>query len=415
MADDTPTLYEWAGGTDAFLRLCDAFYARVTRDDLLRPLFARMEPMHARYVATWPAEVFGGPATYTTDHGGYPGRPSCRRHRYRTGMGEWHRRTGDDGRMLTLADVLAARDTIARHLPPTPMWSYPMLDTQVGATVHVKHENVQPVGAFKVRGGLHLLATMSPEDRSRGLVTYSTGNHAQSLAYAGRVFGVATTVVMPAAASPTKAETVRALGGAVVLQGADLEAAQRHAEELAVSAGSRLVSPGDTPELLAGVGTVALEIFEAQPDLDALLVPVGSGTGASAACVVARELAPRCRVIGVQSAASPAGHDSWVAGECLRRPNRTRVDGLATGRGYEVPQRLLRELLADFLLVTDEQIADAQRLLARHAHTLAEGAGAAALAGLLSRPELFAGRRVAVVCSGGNANPMEIAALAAIA
>jgi threonine dehydratase len=315
--------------------------------------------------------------------------------------------------MLTLADVLAARDTIARHLPPTPMWSYPMLDAQVGATAYVKHENMQPVGAFKVRGGLHLLATMSPEDRSRGLVTYSTGNHAQSLAYAGRVFGVATTVVMPAAASPTKAEAVRALGGTVVLQGADLEAAQRHAEDLAASSGSRLVSPGDTPELLAGVGTVALEIFEAQPGLDALLVPVGSGTGASAACVVARELAPRCRVIGVQSAASPAGHDSWVAGACQRRPNRTRVDGLATGRGYEVPQRLLRELLADFLLVTDEQITDAQRLLARDAHTLAEGAGAAALAGLLSRPDLFAGRRIGVVCSGGNANATEIAALAA--
>jgi threonine dehydratase len=293
------------------------------------------------------------------------------------------------------------------------MWSYPMLDAQVGATAYVKHENMQPVGAFKVRGGLHLLATMSPEDRSRGLVTYSTGNHAQSLAYAGRVFGVATTVVMPAAASPTKAEAVRALGGTVVLQGADLEAAQRHAEDLAASSGSRLVSPGDTPELLAGVGTVALEIFEAQPGLDALLVPVGSGTGASAACVVARELAPRCRVIGVQSAASPAGHDSWVAGACQRRPNRTRVDGLATGRGYEVPQRLLRELLADFLLVTDEQITDAQRLLARDAHTLAEGAGAAALAGLLSRPDLFAGRRIGVVCSGGNANATEIAALAA--
>ncbi len=220
-------------------------------------------------------------------------------------------------------------------------------------------------------------------------------------------------MVMPVAASPAKADAVRALGGTVLLQGADLEAAQRHAEDLAAASGSRLVSPGDTPELLAGVGTVALEILEAQPELDVLLVPVGSGTGASAACVVARDLAPRCQVIGVQSAASPAAHDSWVAGECLRRPNHTRVDGLATGRGYEVPQRLLRELLNDFLLVTDAQIADAQRLLAGHAHTLAEGAGAAPLAGVLSRPDLFAGRRVAVVCSGGNANATEIAALAA--
>jgi threonine dehydratase len=174
------------------------------------------------------------------------------------------------------------------------------------------------------------------------------------------------------------------------------------------------VSPGDTPELLAGVGTVALEIFEAQPDLDLLVVPVGSGTGASAASVVARELAPHCRVIGVQSAASPAAHDSWRAGSCVRRPNRTRVDGLATGRGYDLPQRLLRELLADFLLVTDERIAEAQRLLATDAHTLAEGAGAAGLAAVLSRPDLFAGKRAAFVCSGANATSAEIAALGGI-
>jgi threonine dehydratase len=313
--------------------------------------------------------------------------------------------------VLTFDDVLAARVTVARHLPPTPMWSYPLLNARVGATVFVKHENVQPVGAFKVRGGLHLLASMAPQDRSRGLVTYSTGNHAQSLAYAGQVFGVATTVVMPAVANPGKAAAVRALGGTVVLHGPDLEASQRHAEELAASTGARLVSPGDTPELLAGVGTIALEILEAEPDLDVLVVPIGSGTGASAASVVARRLAPQCRVVGVQSASSPAAHDSWRAGQCVRRPNRTRVDGLATGRGYDLPQQVLRELLADFLLVTDEQITHAQAVLASHAHTLAEGAGAAGLAALLSRPDLFAGKRVAFVCTGANATAAEIAAL----
>ncbi|MEU7902073.1 pyridoxal-phosphate dependent enzyme [Actinoplanes sp. NPDC049118] len=312
---------------------------------------------------------------------------------------------------LSFADVAAARDVVYRHLPPTPMWSYPLLDAAVGATVFVKHENVQPVGAFKVRGGFTLLEAMSPAERARGTVSYSTGNHAQSMAYASAAYGAPCRVVMPESASPAKAEATAALGAEVILHGPDLETAQRHAEHLAESTGARLISPGDTRELLAGVGTLYQEILEAEPDLDAVLVPIGSGTGAGAAAVVARKLAPRCRVIGVQSDASRAAYDSWKSGELVKRPNRTRVDGLATGRGFDLPQRLLREGLSDFLLVTDDEIIKAQRLMATRAHTLAEGAGAAALAGVLSRPDEFAGKRVAVVCTGGNANAAELAAL----
>ncbi|WP_233601162.1 MULTISPECIES: threonine/serine dehydratase [Micromonospora] len=313
--------------------------------------------------------------------------------------------------LLTFADVLAAQDLLAGQLPATPMWSYPALDAVAGATVHVKHENVQPVGAFKVRGGLTLLAGLPAEQRERGLVTYSTGNHAQSIAYASATFGAPCTVVMPATASAEKVRALRALGATAILHGPDLAAAQRHAEQLAAAADALLVSPGDTPALLAGVGTLYVEIFTARPDLDAVVVPVGSGTGAAAACLVAAKLAPHCRVIAVQSAASPAAYDSWRAGTGVERPNRTRVEGLATGRGFALPQQLMRTGLADFHLVDDEQIAAAQRLLASHAHTLAEGAGAAALAAVLARPEEFAGQRVAVVCTGGNASAAEIAAL----
>ncbi len=313
----------------------------------------------------------------------------------------------------TFADVLAARDLLAGHLPATPMWSYPALDAVAGATVYVKHENVQPIGAFKVRGGLTLLAGMAPEQRARGLVTYSTGNHAQSLAYACAAFGAPCTVVMPATAGTTKVRAVRALGATVVLHGADMAAAQRRAEQVAAREDRLLVSPGDTPALLAGVATAYLEIFEARPDLDAVVVPVASGTGVAAACLVAAKLAPACRVIAVQSSAAPAAHDSWRAGTCVRRPIRTAVDGLATGRGFALPQRLMRAGLADFHLVSDAQIGAARRLLASHAHTLAEGAGAAALACVLARPGDFAGRRVAVVCTGGNASTAEIAALGA--
>jgi threonine dehydratase len=307
---------------------------------------------------------------------------------------------------LSLDDVRAARALLSDHLPPTPMWSYPLLDAATGASVLVKHENTQPVGAFKVRGGLTLLAGMSTADRASGIVTWSTGNHAQSLAYAGQVFGVECTVFMPAGTPESKAAAVEGWGARAVRAGDSLEAAERQARQHAAETGARLVSPGDTPELLAGVGTVYLEIIEQRPDLDAIVVPVGSGTGAAAACLVAG-----CPVIGVQSAASPAAHDSWRTGALVNRPNRTVAAGLATGRGFELPQRIMRDRLADFLLVDDEQITEARRLLATAAHTLAEGAGAAALAGVLSRPDLFSGKRVAVVCTGGNADAAELAAL----
>ncbi len=311
---------------------------------------------------------------------------------------------------LSLTDITAAREIVRRYLPPTPMWSYPVLSAAVGATVFVKHENMQPVGAFKVRGGLTLLAGLA--DRERGTVAYSTGNHAQSMAYASHVFGAPCTVVMPAGANPAKVAAVQGWGAEVVLTGDDLAAAEEHAGKLAESTGARLVSPGDAPELLAGIGTLYLEILEAEPDLDAIVVPIGSGSGAAAATVVARAVAPDCEVIGVQSTASPAAYDSWRAGSLVHRPNRTRVEGLATGRGFALPQQILRGALADFRLVTDDQIAEAQRLLARSAHTLAEGAGAAPLAAVMADPDRFAGRRVAVVCTGGNASPAEIAALA---
>jgi threonine dehydratase len=321
-------------------------------------------------------------------------------------------RADDEGMEFTYADVQAAQPIVARHLPPTPLWSYPVLDREIGANLLVKHENTQPVGAFKVRGGLTLLDRLPPAERTLGTITYSTGNHALSMAYASSLAAVPCTVVMPAAANAAKADAVRAWGAEVVLTGPDLAAAQKYAEQTARETGARLVSPGDTPELLAGVGTLYQEIFTAASDLDAVVVPVGSGTGVAAAVVVARELAPHCQIIAVQSSASRAAYDSWSTGRLVERPNRTRVDGLATGRGFDLPQRIMRGGLKDFVLVTDDQIASAQRLLATHAHTLAEGAGAAALAAMTARPDLFAGRRVAIVCTGGNASPAELAALA---
>ncbi|WP_419998447.1 threonine ammonia-lyase [Streptomyces boninensis] len=302
----------------------------------------------------------------------------------------------------TITDVLEARTRLRRHLPPTPAWSYPTLDKGAAASLTVKHENIQPTGAFKVRGGLNLLATMDPAERARGVVGYSTGNHAQSLAYAAARFGVPCVIVMPRDPNPGKARAVSALDAELVEYGANFDEARPYAEKLAAERGMRLVSAANEPAILAGVGTAYFELFEDAPRTDTVIVPVGSGSGAAAACLVAAALAPHADVVAVQSAAAPGAHDSWRAGEVVARPNRTAVEGLATGSGFALPQRVLKARLTDFLLVEDAAIEQARQALARDAHTLAEGAGAAALAALHTHPDRFAGRHVAVMCSGGN-------------
>ena len=311
----------------------------------------------------------------------------------------------------TVTDALAARQVVGRHLPPTPVWSYPALDRATGARLSVKLENTQPTGAFKVRGGINLLSRLTEAERRAGVVVFSTGNHGQSIAYAARLVGVPCCVVMPHPANPSKVLAMRALDATVQVHGESLEDARDHAELLAERDGKRLVHPANEPLLIAGVATLYLELLEAQPDLDAVFVPVGGGSGAAAACLVTSAVAPDCDVVAVQSSASPAAYESFHAGSCLTRPNRTVVEGLATGQAYELTQSMLRGRLARFLLVTDAKIRQAQHLLLTHARILAEGAGATALAGLRADPARYAGKRVGIVVTGGNASPEEVRAV----
>jgi threonine dehydratase len=268
---------------------------------------------------------------------------------------------------------------------------------------------MQPTGAFKVRGGLALAAAMPAEELARGLVTASTGNHAQSIAFAARLAGTKAVIVVPETAPACKVEAVRLLGATVVTFGPSMTEAAQHARELALARGLVFVDPGNTPAIIAGHATVYLELLTDRPDLQAIYVPVGSGSGAAGACLVRDRLAPDCRIIGVQSSAAPAAHRSWKSGQIESAPCHTRHSGLATGSGFEIPQSILGRGLHDFILVEDDVIDDAAAVLAHKAHTLAEGAGAAALAGLLSdtgRPE-----RCAVICTGGNASDQELVAL----
>jgi threonine dehydratase len=255
------------------------------------------------------------------------------------------------------------------------------------------------------------MSRLDPETRRQGVITASTGNHGQSVAYGARLFGVQATVCVPEHANPVKVEAMRDLGAEVICAGRAFEEARAHCEALAVERGLRYVHTGNEPDLIAGVATATLEILEEQPEVDVILVAVGGGSGASAACIVARALRPSIEVIGVQSAQSPAAHDSWRAGAMVERPNTTAAEGVATGSAFELPQRIMRELLTDFVLVEDRDLLTATRLMIEKTRTLVEPAGAAPLAAALD-PALaprLRGRRVALVCSGANISPAQLA------
>ncbi len=310
-----------------------------------------------------------------------------------------------------LADVLAARGRIAPYLRPTPLYRYPALDTLAGAQVWVKHENHQPVGVFKVRGGVNLVSQLSADERHRGVITASTGNHGQSVAYAANLFGVHAIVCMPERANPVKVESMRALGAEVVFHGQDFDDAREYCEKQAVEHGCRYVHSGNEPMLVAGVATYTLELLESQPDVEVIVVPIGGGSGAAGACTVAKAVRPSIEVIGVQAEAAPAAYRSWRARALVTAANSTFAEGLATRTAFDLPQRILWRLLDDFVLVSEDAIRAATRTMIEKTRNLVEPSGAASLAAVLADPSRFAGRKVAIVCSGGNISPAQLVQL----
>jgi threonine dehydratase len=302
----------------------------------------------------------------------------------------------------TFADVLRARQTIAPYLRPTPLYHYKGLDDLVGAEVWVKHENHQPIGAFKIRGGVNYMAHLPPEARARGVITASTGNHGQSVAYAAGLFGVPAIVTVPNGANPAKVESIRNLGAEVRFVGDTFDDCRQYVEEAAERDGLRYISSGDEPLLIAGVGTYALEIVEALPDVEAILVPVGGGSGASGICLVAKAVNPAIQVIGVQSEAAPAAYRTWKERRRVDVPSETFAEGLATGASFDMPQAVLQRDLDDFVLVSEEELRAAMRLAIEKTRNLVEAAGAAPLAAALKLRERLAGKRLALIFSGGN-------------
>jgi len=308
----------------------------------------------------------------------------------------------------TFLDVLHAQRVIGNYLSPTPLHRYPALDWLLEARVYVKHENYQPIGVFKVRGGINLVSRLTAVERERGVITASTGNHGQSIAYAARLFGVRAVIVAPEGANPVKVEAMESYGAEVVLYGQDFDAAKARCEQMAQEQGLRYISSGDEPYLIAGVGTHTLEILEQQPDVEMIFVPIGGGSGAAGACLVAKAIAPNIQVIGVQAAAAPAAYLTWKNRRYTTAQMETEAEGLATRAPFMLPQQILWQHLDDFLLVEEEAMRRAVRLYLEKAKTLAELAGAAPLAAALQARERVRGKTIALILSGGNISPEKL-------
>jgi threonine dehydratase len=305
-------------------------------------------------------------------------------------------------RLPTLADVYRAKHVIEGKLPRTPLLQSPALSRELGFEAHVKLESLQPIGAFKVRGGVYLAASLTEDEKRRGIIGASTGNHGQSLAYGAKLAGARCVIAMPEEANPLKVESMRALGAEVVFRGENFEEAREWAEEHARTKGMRYVHHINTPELMTGVATLSLEIVEDLPDVDVIITPLGGGSGALGHLLVAKELRPNVKVIAVQTAGAPAVYESWRQRCLLRAPIETHAEGLATGQAYYVTVKTLLDRVDDMLLVTEEEIRQAVQLLLEKAHLLAEESGAASTAAAMQIRERLAGKKVALVLSGGN-------------
>ncbi|MFC2165481.1 threonine/serine dehydratase [Acidobacteriota bacterium] len=299
-------------------------------------------------------------------------------------------------------DVLEARRTIEGYLPRTPLYSYPLLNQLLDAKIFVKHENYLPTGAFKVRGGINLISHMKRDQREKGVVTASTGNHALSIAYASSLFNVPATIVMPEKSNPSKVKAVKSIGANVVFFGTIFDESREYAEKIAGETGARYIHPANEPHLIAGVGTYALEIFEDMPDIDMIIVPVGGGSGASGCCVVKEALSPGVDVIAVQAAQAPAAYLSWKGKAIVQDKMETVAEGLATQVGFELTQEILQKHLAGFVLVSDEEMAKAVLVMLELVRNLVEDAGASPLAAALKIKEKIAGKKVALIITGGN-------------
>ena len=302
-------------------------------------------------------------------------------------------------------DVSQACGTVYRYLRPTLLNEWPLLKQRLGFRYLLKHENHQPTGAFKVRGGINLVSRLAAEQKQRGIISCTTGNHGQSLAYAARQFGAGCTLVVPEHSNPGKIRSMRALGAELIEHGKDFDAAKLHCEKLTREQGLRYVHSANEPLLIAGVGTMADEIFDQEPAPDVIIVPTGLGSGICGTAIVAAKRNPGTQVIGVQAAGAPAVTESFKTGKIVRYDSLdTIAEGLATRVPAEMTLDIMRRLVHDMVLVTNDELKQAMAWLLEATHNLAEPAGAAATAAAWKLRDRFKGKTVVGILSGGNCN-----------
>jgi len=290
---------------------------------------------------------------------------------------------------------------------------HPLLALETGLDIRVKHENHNPTGAFKVRGGLNLIASLPDEDR-RGVITATTGNHGQSIAVACQQEGVPCTIVTPLGNNPEKNAAMRAFGAEIVEFGRDFDEAREKVEQMQHERHLRYVHSANEPLLIAGVATYALEIFEEWPDVDVILVPIGGGSGACGCCIVRSAFGSRARVIGVQAERADAFARSWKGtARVVGDKADTFAEGMATRVTFDLTFGLLKNELDDVVTLTEDELADGVRIALRTTHNLAEGAGAAPIAAAVKLADRLAGKKVVCVMSGGNIDRTTLARILA--
>lgn len=308
---------------------------------------------------------------------------------------------------VSLDNIRAAREVVYRTLKPTPTMDYPLLNGELGARVFLKHENHLPTGAFKVRGGLNFMHHFAAERTHHGIITATRGNHGQSVALAASLHSIPSTIVVPFGNNPEKNEAMKAYGARLVEYGRDFDEAREEVARLAEAENLRYIHSANEPHLINGVGTYALEIIESLEEIgqqaDAVFVPIGMGSGICGVITAFRALSPETKIYGVQSEAAPSHYLSWKAGKAVTTETAdTFADGIATRVPAELTLEIILNGVDEIVLVSDDEIREAIRLLWRTTHNLVEGAGAAATAATIKLRERMKGKNVVNIISGGN-------------
>ncbi len=308
---------------------------------------------------------------------------------------------------ISLAEVMRARQAVYGHVQPTPLIHYDDLSQALGVDIYVKHENHNPTGSFKIRGGVNLMHHLR-EAKVGGVVTFSTGNHGSSIAQSARWFGLPATVVVPEGNNPIKNRNIRSTGATLVEAGTDFEEAAQVVDELLRKDSLYYAHPANEPHLINGVGTEFVEIIERLPDIDAVIVPIGAGSEAAAATIVFKSFKPDVEIYAVQAENSQAAYRSWKSGDIESSGNTTFAGGFATGTAYEIPFNIYKDALADFVVLSEHEIYEGIALAAHYTRSYLEGAGASTLVAAWKLRERLRGKRVVLQFSGGNASSEEI-------